>query len=153
ETFPAVIMAIPSGAAHRTFAQGGKRIPLRIKLSRSGAHAWRMQKITVLGRKKKYQPIDETQQLAEVIGERQRAAVEPFQESTVVGMREEPIAEAEQCGFDAVPQTIAGGDAFVLSGVAPPFQDTIRRQRVRVSEPACVNQQPERRKAGEILLL
>src|SRR5262245_40398823 len=146
-------MAIPRGAAHRAVAQGRKRITLRVKLARGGADAWRMQKVTVFGRKQENQPIDEAQQLAEVVGEQQFAAVEPFAERAVVGMLEETVAETEQCGFDAVSQAIAGGDSFLLTGLAPPLQRTIRRQRARVSEPACVKKQPERREVGEILFL
>jgi len=40
-------------------------------------------------------------------------------------MCEKAVANAEQCGFDAVAQAITRRDTFLLTRLAPPLQSTI----------------------------
>ena len=80
-----------------------------------------MQQVAVFGRKQENQPIDEPQQLAEKLGQRQRA-VEAFSRSAVIGVPQKAIAEAEQRRLNAIAQAVAGSDAFLLPGVAPAFE-------------------------------
>jgi hypothetical protein len=52
QAFPAVMVPVPGGAAHRTVAQAAERIALGIELARRRGRTGRMQQIAVLGDEK-----------------------------------------------------------------------------------------------------
>src|SRR5579885_2431448 len=68
-------------------------------------------------------------------------------------MHEETVAEAQERRLNSVAQPIAGGDPFLLAGLAPALQRAIAGRRAGPSEAARMHEEPKRREIGEILFL
>ncbi len=112
-----------------------------------------MRQVAVLGRQQEDQPIDEAQQLAEILGQRQRAAREALAQCAVVGVGEEAAAKAEQRRLDPIAQALAGGHALLAARLAPTFEGAIGRRRAGHAETAGVEQEPQSGEIGERLAL
>src|SRR5438128_2542981 len=95
-----------------------------------------MQKVAVLGREQKDQPVDETEKLAKEFGQRQHAGLQALLKRTITGMREQAIPQAQQRRLDAGAQFFARGNSLLLPGVAPALERAFRRQLAGDAEPA-----------------
>ncbi len=104
-----------------------------------------MEQLAFLGDGEEDQAIDQPQQLAEKVAERQFTLDDALAKLRV--LVQEPIAEREQRRLDAITKPIARRDPFLARGLAPPLQSAIGRRRAGRAKPARMDEQPER---GEI---
>ena len=103
-----------------------------------------MQQVAVFRGEQENQPVDETQELAEKLRQRQRARMQLFAQRRIVWVRQEAIAEAQQRGLNAIAQLVARGDAFLLAGIAPAFEGAVRWRGSGKAETAGMDEQPQR---------
>ena len=119
----------------------------------AGRRVRRVQQVAVLGGEQKDQPIDEAEELAEEVRQRQLAGAQLLAQRAILGMRQEAVAEAEQRRLDAVAQLVAGGDALLLARLAPALERAVGWRRAGSAEAAGMDQQPQRGEVGEVLAL
>jgi hypothetical protein len=71
-------MTVARRRANGFFAQRGDGIALRVEATQFERRLWRMQQIALFSDQQENQPIDEAEQLCEILRERQRPAVKLF---------------------------------------------------------------------------
>ncbi len=151
QALPSIDMAVPGSAADCLRAQRGERIALGVEPTRGRRRGGRMELLAFLGDGEEDQAIDQPQQLAEEVAERQFTLDDALPKLWV--LVQEPIAEREQRRLDAVTKSIARGDPFLARGLAPPLQSAIGRWPAGRAKPARMDEQPERGKIREAISL
>jgi hypothetical protein len=152
QAFPAVVELIPAAAANGAIAQGAERVAFGVELAGLVRGIGRMEETAVFRRKQEDEAIDKAKQLIEELRHRQPATGEPVAEICVRRIREESVAESEQCFFDANAEALARCEALFASGFAPAFESTVGDRAAWLTEAAGMDDEPERGKAGEVLV-
>jgi hypothetical protein len=143
---------IPAAAANGAISQGAERVAFGVDLAGLVRGIGRMKEAAVFRRKQEDEAIDKAKQLIEELRHRQPATGEPVAEIGVRGIREKSVAEREQCFLDANAEALTRCEALFAAGFAPAFESTVGDRAAWLTEAAGVNDEPERCKAGEVLV-
>ena len=144
---------IPAAAANGAITQGAERVAFGVDLAGLVRGIGRMKEAAVFRGKQEDEAIDKTKQLIEKLRHRQPATGEPVTEIGVRRIREKSVTESEQCFFDADAEALTCCEALFAAGLAPAFESTVGDRAACLTEAAGVNDEPERGKAGEVLVL
>jgi hypothetical protein len=153
QAFPTVVKLIPAAATNGAIAQGAERVAFGVDLAGLVRGIGRMKETAVFRRKQEDEAINKPKQLIKKLWHRQPATGEPVAEIGVRRIRENSVAESEQCFLDSDTEALTGGEALFAAGFAPAFEGTVGDRAAWLTEAAGVNDEPERSKAGKVLVL
>ena len=136
-------MAIPGAAAASTFTQAAQAVAVLVQADGFGGGFARVQQAAFFDGQEEDEPVNQAQQLLEVIGGREFAACQTLAQRVVGAGGQEALTQGLERFFHANAQLFAGAGALFQTGGVPGFQRAFPWRLAGVAEAAGVDQQPQ----------
>jgi hypothetical protein len=137
---------------HRARAQASRAISARVEDFSRVARTIGMEQTALFHREEEDEPVDQPQELVEVVLGLKRAVLEIGTQRLVLRMGEEAVTKRDERFLDAAPQVLASARALFPTRVAPNFEGTLGGRLAFSTEPRLVAEEPKRSKVGVSLL-